>query len=242
MPEQENWAAYLRTSTEEQSQEHQLEDVKNWIETEELEVSEVEFFSEYGSGASSDRDEFNELLERIPEYTDIIVWEISRIARKGSLAQQFFDLCEEHEVVIHVTNGSVREIRPDGTGRLVADIIASVAAEERRNLIRRTKSGQQQAIKAGKWSSSPPVGFRVENGYLEPILNPDRDEAEVGYFELSEVLEKIDTGDLSYNKGAEQLGNVTRQTLSNIHNGERLSWYLGREAGDERVAEALESL
>lgn len=63
---------------------------------------------------SEDRDEFQKLIDPIEssEYSDVVVWEISRIALKGFLAQQFFDACEDNDVVIHVTNGSVRQVDP----------------------------------------------------------------------------------------------------------------------------------
>lgn len=54
----------------------------------------------------------------------VIVWEISRIARDGLLAQEFFPLCEEHEATIHVTDGNVRLLTLDGPNRFAADIYA----------------------------------------------------------------------------------------------------------------------
>jgi DNA invertase Pin-like site-specific DNA recombinase len=240
MPDNQ-YAAYIRKSTDEQSDQHQQADIRDWLGGNDIEISEVDFYSETGSGANSERDEFTTLIESIEgdEYTDIVIWEVSRIARKGFLAQRFFDACEEHRVTIHITNGSVRRIEPDGTGRLVADIIASVAAEERRNLIRRTRSGQKQARKAGKWVGNPPVGFTVVDGYLKPNLNPDYDGGETGFFDVVEAIESIEAGQ-SYNKTAKQTPNITRQTLSKIHQDEqRRAWYLSGEANDDRVQDAL---
>lgn len=244
MTDKINWTSYIRASTQEQSQEHQRQDIADWLERHEVEINEVEFFAEYGSGAKSDRDEFQALIEEIESgnVENVVVWEISRIARKGFLAQRFFDACEDAGVTIHITNGSVREVRPDGTGRLVADIIASVASEERRNLIKRTKSGVKQARKQGKWVGNPPVGFVVVDGYLKPNLDPDYEEGETGYFDVVEALEKIDSGQ-SYNNTAEKTPNITRQTLASIHQNEgRRNWYIEGEADDDRVQEAIESV
>ena len=169
------YATYIRKSTADQSDEHQRADIQDWLDSNDIPVAEVDFYAETGSGADSTRDEFTSLIESVEDgaYSDVVVWEVSRIARKGFLAQRFFDSCEENKVTIHITNGSVRRIEPDGTGRLVADIIASVAAEERRNLIRRTRSGQKQARQAGKWVGNPPVGFVVVEGFLNPNIDPD---------------------------------------------------------------------
>jgi DNA invertase Pin-like site-specific DNA recombinase len=238
------YAAYIRKSTEEQSDEHQREDLREWFEKEDIELSDVDFYAETGSGASEDRDEFQQLIEDVEagEIENVVIWEVSRIARKGFLAQRFFDACEDSDTTIHVTNGSVRKIEPDGTGRLVADIIASVAAEERRNLIRRTKSGQKRAREAGKWVGNPPVGFVTQDGFLKPNLDPDYDAGETGYFDVVEALESIEAGQ-SYNKTAKETPNLTRQTLSNIHqDADRIQWYTEQEAEDNRVAEAVEDL
>lgn len=237
-------AIYVRRSTADQRDEHQLDDISEWLDRHGLEIGDVDTYAEQASGASESRDKFAELIEAIErdEYTDVVVWEISRIARKGLLAQRFFDACEEHETVIHVTNGSVREIRPDGTGRMVAGIIAEVAAEERRNLIRRTKSGQRRARNEGKWLGQVPKGFIRQDGYLRPNLTPDYDEGETGFFDVVDALERIQNGE-SYRAAAANTPNVTRQTLSNIDNDEeRRRWYLETDAEDPAVADALESV
>lgn len=241
MGEFDSTAVYIRRSTEEQSDEHQLDDVSEWLDDHGLTIGEVDTYSEQASGAADDRDEFTELLEGIErdEYTDVVVWEISRLARKGLLAQRFFDASEEHNTVIHVTNGSVREIRPDGHGRLLADIIASVAAEERRTLIRRTKSGIKRARKEGKWVGQVPAGFVRVDGYLKPNLDPDYDDGESGFLDLVEALERVEDGE-SYRSVANDTPNVTRPSLMNIHKDEgRRKWYLAGQADDERVKEAL---
>lgn len=237
-------AAYVRRSTAKQDDEHQRQDVADWLDQHNLAIGDIDLFAEQASGASGDRGEFLELIECIEagDYTDVVVWEISRIARKGFLAQRFFDACEDAETIIHVTNGSVREVHPDGTGRLLADIIASVAAEERRSLIRRTRSGQRRAREAGKWLGQVPAGFVREDGFLKPNLDPDYDDNETGYFDIVEAIEAIDAGE-SYNSVAKRTPNVTRQTLSNIDkDDERRGWYADGDADDERVQAALEAV
>lgn len=239
-----NVATYIRKSTADQEDEHQRADIKDWLDRHDLTIGDVDVFSEQASGASENRDEFLDLIESIEdgEYSDIVVWEVSRIARKGFLAQRFFDACEDAGATIHVTNGSVREVRPDGTGRLVADIIASVAAEERRTLIRRTRSGQRRAREEGKWIGAVPAGFVRQDGFLKPNLNPDYEDGETGFLDIVEALELIEGG-MSYNKAASNIPNVTRQTLSNIHqDDERRQWYIEGKAVDDLVNEALDEV
>lgn len=237
-------AAYVRRSTDDQDDQHQIDDVTEWLERRGLSHGEVSWYLEgSASGAKRDRETFTNLLEAVEEgeVTDVVVWEISRIARKGAIAQEFFDICEDAEVTIHITNGSVRMVKPDGTGRLVADIVSSVAAEERRALIRRTESGIRRARESGKWVGQVPAGFaRDGDGYLRPLLNPP--DGEVGYLEMCEALREIESG-ASYRETARQTPGVTRRTLSNIYtDDERRRWYLEREADDDRVADALEDV
>lgn len=235
-------AVYIRRSTLDQEDEHQLDDIKNWLDYKDIPVSDVDFYRETGSGADASREQFLELTDDIEggQFTDVVVWEISRIARTGLTAQRFFDACEDNEVVIHVTNGSVREVRPDGTGRMVAGIIAEVAAEERRQLIRRTKSGIARAKREGKWVGNVPAGFyRDDDGYLHPNINPDHDAGEVGYLDIVDALERIDEGE-SKRSVAKETPNITRQALSKIYSDDnRQAWYLDNSADDERVQDAL---
>lgn len=238
----DNYLVYIRRSTDEQDDQHQHDDINDWLNERNLSLGEVEVLAEQASGASSSRDQFQELIEKIQNGSvdHAVVWEISRIARKGKLAQEFFDACEDSGATVHITNGSIAEIQPDGTNRLIADIIAAVAAEERRSLIRRTKSGVSRAQKEGKWLGNVPAGFRRdEEGYLQPIIDADRDDGEVSFFEMQKALERIDSGE-SYNSVSDSLP-ITRQGLSNIDQDEdRRAWYLNQEADDEQVQDAID--
>jgi len=235
-------AVYIRRSTADQEDEHQRDAIIDWLADRELELADVELYAEQASGASEDRDEFQRLIDDIEadQYVDVVIWEISRIARKGFLAQKFFDACEDNGVTIHVTNGSVRKVEPDGHGRMVADVIAAVAAEERRSIIRRTRAGLKRAKSEGKWVGQVPVGFIRHEGYLRPNFSPDYEDDETGFHDIAEALEDIEAGE-SYRSVANATPNVTRQTLARIDaDDERRSWYLNKEAEEKGVAKAFE--
>lgn len=237
-------ATYIRRSTDEQEDKHQRDDIERWLNRRDLSFKDLTIYADSESGAK-ERDQFLELIEDIEddEYDYVVIWEISRIARHGLLAQRFFTACEEHEAIIYVSNGSVREVRPDGTGRMAADIVASVAAEERRRLIQRTKSGMRRAREEGKWLGQVPVGFkRDEEGYLKPNLDPEYEDGETGYFDVVTALEKIDSDKWSYYRAEQNTPNITRQTLKNIYTSERQDWYMNQEAEDDRVDVALEDV
>lgn len=240
------YAAYVRRSTFQQENEHQNEDIRRWLERHDVEMNEVTFLSETASGASRNREKLRELLElvRNEDISHVVVWELSRIARDGLLAQEFFEACEEHDVTVHVTSGSVREIPPDGSNRLVADVMAAVYADERRTLIRRTRLGQERALNTGRWVGRPPLGFTTDaDGYLIANIdlyeefNADRD----GFYTIVQALEQIDDGK-SYRSVASDLI-CTRQALSKLYQDEhKRQWYLERETDDDRVQSALDEL
>lgn len=243
------YAAYIRRSTFDQENEHQVEAVRDWLDQNDVDVSDVRFLSETASGASRSREEFRRLLGLIEdgEIDHVVVWELSRIAREGELAQRFFNECEDQNVHVHITSGSIREIQPDGTNRFVADILAAVYAEERRTLIRRTKIGQKRALNNEKWVGHPPLGFTTDDdGYLianvelyKEEFNPDRD----GFYAIEEAMRQLDEDDdASYRSLARDLI-CSRPALSSTFEDEakRLR-YLDRTADDERVQSALDDL
>lgn len=86
-----------------------------------------------------------------------------------------------------------------------------------------------------------PAGFTREERYLRLNLDPDYSAQEVGYFDDVGAIEAIDDG-TSYRKAAKWTPNITRQTLSNIHqDDERRRWYVDEgDIEDDRVATALE--
>jgi DNA invertase Pin-like site-specific DNA recombinase len=236
-----NIAAYIRASTEKQVDDHQRDAIVRWCEENGEEIAAGGWYVDVGSGAKDDREQFQQLLGDVEagEVDRVVVWEISRISRSGATLQNFFDLCAETETTVVITDGAIEEVKPDGTGRFVADIIGMVYAEERRTLIRRIEAGVSRAQGEGKWLGQVPAGFyRDGDGYLQPNLNPDHDSGEVGFLELREALRRIEDGE-SYRSVAKSLP-ITRQTLANINDDEeRRAWYVDGEAEDERVDDAL---
>jgi DNA invertase Pin-like site-specific DNA recombinase len=242
MANPDRFGVYIRRSTADQEEQHQRTAITDWLEQRDLQLGDVELYAEQASGASEDRDEFERLIDDVEadELAHVVIWEISRIARKGFLAQKFFDACEDNGVTIHVTNGSVRKVEPDGHGRMVADVIAAVAAEERRSIIRRTRAGLKRAKSEGKWVGQVPTGFVRVDGYLRPNFSPDYEAGETGFHDIAEALEDIDGGE-SYRSVAKETPNATRQTLMRIDdNKERRSWYLEEDANTKGVEKAFE--
>ena len=238
------YATYLRASTDDQETTHQHDAINEWLSARDVDHSAVDRFVDLAqSGADPGREQFTELVEAIGtgQYEYVIVWEISRLARLGSIYQRFFEECEEAGTTVAITDGWVEEVRPNGTGKLIADISAAVAEEERRRLIKRTQAGVERAQAQGKWLGAVPKGFaRDDDGYLQPVLDPDHENGEVGYLEVRSALTRVDAGE-SYRSVASDIAHLSRVSLSRIHkDDQRREWYLDAAAEDERIDEALD--
>lgn len=239
-------ATYIRASTDTQETAHQQNAIDDWLDTHDVDPDDIDRYTDLGhSGSDPGREQFSALIDAIEtgQYEYVIVWEISRLARLGSIYQRFFERCEDAGTTVAITDGWIEEVRPDGTGKLIADISAAVAEEERRRLIKRVEAGVERAQDQGKWLGALPKGFeRDDDGYLHVLLDPDQNDGEVGYLEVRRALERIEA-DESYRAVARDLPNLTRQTLMNIHkDSQRRQWYLDTEADDERVDTALETV
>ena len=89
-------------------------------------------------------------------------------------------------------------------------------------------------------ASTRRVHSRRRGLYLQPLLDVDHGEGEVGYLELREAIRRIDEGE-SYRSVAASFP-ISRQGLSNIHqDDDRRAWYFNAEADDDRVDAALKS-
>lgn len=245
-PKDGETVAYIRSSTIEQEQEHQTNAIKEWLEDNQVSLSDVEFLRETASGAAGDREEFKKLVSMVDndKVDHVVVWELSRIAREGELAQRFFNRCEDNGVTVHITSGSLKRIEPDGTNRFVADVLAAVYAEERRTLIRRIKHGQQRAVDNGKWVGQPPLGFTTDpDGYLIPNVPTfdGYDDSKDGFYAVESAVEAVEKDDKSQRSIADDM-ECSRPALGDLCDEDRAEWFLYREADDDRVQNALDEL
>ena len=67
---------------------------------------------------------------------------------------------------------------------------------------RRARAGQ------GKWLGAVPKGFaRDDDGYFQPVLNPDHENGEIGYLEVRSALTRVDAGE-SYRSVANDIAHL----------------------------------
>lgn len=233
-------AIYARVSTDEndalQDPSRQLHDCRERLK--EFEVDDIDIYSERGSGSDGDREGLQELLEAVKDgqYDCICMSEISRLARRTAVAAEFIDVCiEDQEIPIYITDDMIDAIDPDNPmSSFFAKQLALWYEEERKQTIRRIKSGIKQAQRSGKWTSRPPKGFTTDDdGYLVP----DIDE----FLQVQAAIERVLDGESKY--AVAQTSGISRRTLTRIlDDGDKLRLYVDVEADDDRVAEAIETM
>ena len=235
----ERAAIYARVSTTDQDVSRQLDEAREHLDR--LGVEGVEEYPEVVSGAADTdtREVYNDLLDDVAAgaFDLVVVHEISRLSRLGPTEiHEFIQHCLEHDtgvealdvgLKIHVDDGELQQTIYSMVARLMGDL----AQIEHTQKLQRIRSGVRAAQSAGKWTGRPPAGFVVEDGYLRV------DPAE--FLHVREALVRVDRGE-PYADVAEDTG-VAESTLRSLET-DRRDLYLGGEAEDDRVGEALDDV
>jgi putative DNA-invertase from lambdoid prophage Rac len=142
-------AAYLRVSTAEQTCDSQRHDLAQLAAARGLDI--VEVFEETASGAATHRQEYDRMREAAHQgrFNVLLVWAIDRLSRRGMVdaLQAVIDLDRAGvEVVSYreswlTMQGPVRE--------LLVGVFGWVAAQERAQLVARTRAGMERARRQG---------------------------------------------------------------------------------------------
>jgi len=232
-----DFAVYVRVSTDEQEtgEQSQRDAVKQFLD--DHDVNDADWYADIDrSGSNGDRGEFNQLAEAVEngEYTDVVMPELSRLARRTATSVGFIDNAVEQDVTIHLLDDMIDRIDPERPQtQFFGKMISLWMEEERKQTIRRIQRGLRQAQEQGKWTGRPPKGFQTnEDGYLEVDMEE--------YLAIRDALERVDKDESLRSVASDTRFN--RQTLSDMYK-ERRNWYISAEADeddDERVQEALE--
>lgn len=229
-------AIYARVSTSDQDVSRQLDEAREHLER--LGVADLEEYPEVVSGAADTdtREVYNQLLNDVEgeRFDLVVVHEISRLSRLGPTEiHEFIQHCLEHDtgvealdvgLKIHVDDGELQQTIYSMVARLMGDL----AQIEHQQKLQRIRSGVRAAQSAGKWTGRPPAGFVVEDGYLRV------DPAE--FLHVREAIARVDRGE-TFATVADDTG-IAESTLRSLHQ-DRRDLYLGAEAEDERIDEAL---
>jgi DNA invertase Pin-like site-specific DNA recombinase len=147
-------AIYLRVSSRSQDTQSQEPDLKRWVEAQAKDQA-VRWYRDKFTGKTMDRPGFNRLVADIEagKVARVVVWRLDRLGRTAKgLTALFEDLLGRGVDLVSLKDG-LDLVTP--AGRLMANVLASVAAYETEVRAERIMAGQAVAREAGKrWGGS----------------------------------------------------------------------------------------
>ena len=153
-------AIYLRVSTRKQDTKSQEPDLKQWAEAY-GNGTPIKWYRDKASGKTMDRPGWKRLESAIDsgKVVKVVVWRLDRLGRTASGLTTLFDKLVSLGVGLVSIKDGLDLTTP--AGRLIANVLASVAAYENEVRSERIAAGQAVARAAGKrWGGSKP-GRRI---------------------------------------------------------------------------------
>lgn len=150
-------AIYIRVSTEKQSTDMQLHDLKLYCSLHQ--IANYDIFEDYYSGTKMSRPKFDELLNlcREKKYDRIIIWKFDRLSRN---VRDFLNIFHE----LNALNVSIISFK-DGfdpaspVGKAMLHIMMALSELEVENIKMRTKAGLDAARARGQKLGAPTRTF-----------------------------------------------------------------------------------
>jgi len=147
-------AIYIRVSTAQQSTRSQVPDLERYVQAQD-ETLPVKWYTDKATGKNMDRPQWKQIQTAIDagQVSKLVVWRLDRLGRTASgLCKLFEDLIARKVRLV-----SLKDSIDLGTpsGRLIAHVLASVAAYETEVRGERVRAGQAASRAAGKrWGGS----------------------------------------------------------------------------------------
>lgn len=194
-------AGYLRVSTAMQDAQRQREELADAFAVE-------EWFGDVSSGSNTERDAFQQLMDRLDEFDKVVVWESSRLTRSLDDFLGILNEFEERGVKLE-TLGPMPTYDPDDPmSRAMIQVIVAVQEIEREQIRQRIQSGVDRAKEQGKHVGTVPFGYMTnEKGYLV------KDDVEWGM--LTDALDELMKG-RTQTEVAEEMEGISQGTLSRV--------------------------
>ena len=147
-------AIYLRVSSRSQDTQSQEPDLKRWVKAQ-PDDQPVRWYRDKFTGKTMDRPGFNRLVADVEagKVARVVVWRLDRLGRTAKgLTALFEDLLARGVDLVSLKDGLDLETP---AGRLMANVLAGVAAYETEVRAERIMAGQAAAREAGKvWGGS----------------------------------------------------------------------------------------
>ena len=146
-------AIYVRVSSIQQKIDSQVDELNRWIDTHQ--PQQVKWFKDKFTGKSMSRPSMDKLLDDLHKgkVDTIVVWRLDRLGRTASGLTKLFDELQRYKCNLISLKDHLDLSTP--SGRLNANIIASVSAYETELRGERVRAGQMASRRRGKkWGGS----------------------------------------------------------------------------------------
>jgi len=156
-------AIYMRVSTTQQTTRSQKPDLQRWIKAQEPDsLGEVKWYHDSATGKNMDRPGWLKLQGAIDigNVNRLVIWRLDRLGRTASGLCKLFEDLQDKKVRLVSLKDSID--LGTASGRLIANVLASVAAYETEVRGERVKAGQQVARETGKRWGGSKKGRRIK--------------------------------------------------------------------------------
>jgi DNA invertase Pin-like site-specific DNA recombinase len=145
----------VRVSTRKQDTDRQVSELRAVADAKDWTVAEVCQEQISGTADASERTGLARVRELVEAGTvkKVLVHEVSRVARRNSIAHEFMEFLEGHGVSLYWHAQGIETLLPNGKRNPAASIMFSLLAEmaraERETIVERIKSGLEEAKRKG---------------------------------------------------------------------------------------------
>lgn len=154
-------AVYVRVSTKRQDLRSQLPDLKRWVEAF-ASGTPVKWYHDKATGKTMERPSWKRLESDMAagKVTKIVVWRLDRLGRTAAGLTALFEDLQRRKAGFESLRDKID--LDTAAGRLMANVLASVAAYENEVRSERIVAGQEAARAAGKRWGGSKSGRRVK--------------------------------------------------------------------------------
>lgn len=156
-------AIYARVSTDKQTAENQLADLRKMAAVYDWTLT-AEYIDLGISGAKDrhSRPQFDKLFQAIQDrrFDVVMGWSLDRLGRSVRDMAEFVEHLNRHKVDLYLHKERIDTTTP--AGRLMFNVMASVAEFERERIRERVKAGIETARRKGKKLGRPKTAIPVE--------------------------------------------------------------------------------
>jgi len=180
-------ALYARVSTKDQHNENQMNKLNEYATGKGYTIHD--HYQDTVSGANKNRPELDRMVEdaKRRKFERVIAIKIDRLGRSLIHLCEFFDLMESYKVAIEITDQPIDT--SSSMGRLIRNILGSIAEFERELISERTIAGLERTVKNGTKLGRK---IRVLSDYQrEKILTILEENPNISKRQLAEQFEGI---------------------------------------------------